>query len=1792
MQEHRPWRVGPASIARAAALLALLTAARGFSDTAFFETEPNDGQAEYNHVSGALTLYGTLAGKDQDGYLWTVSDDDARKRWTFELHGIPEAKLTQVSVMRLEYAENGVDVIGMHKLFDMGTRDGTRPSVHAGLIFDPGDYVLGIGQAGSTADDGAYRFFIREEPLAVSRNPAAGSAPETAYAIRPGGDFASFEADRTAWFSFEFEKADATSRWAISVQAPVGRKLQATLRDAQGEKLLVGRVDEKGRLSFRDLVPPEGTWYLELETPEPGMIQSIATEVTGARVAGQEAEPNNDRKQANRVDFSRPLSGRIGDGDSEDMFIFTVEDSDSTTLQTLRLESGAPKKLIFCLESLDWKDVQCRNGTPPLEMTDLLLSPGEWGLELRRARAQDYTITLEPQGPVVAGREVEPNDEVKYANGMPARMLVKGGFSGDDTDVFQFYSTSEAQLWRFQVNGEHVKSLAYLNGRGRTKANVRASKGDPRVRLDNLLLLPGRHFIEVRGTDGDYTLLARALGPPVATEEPESSAAEAEHPAVLQAVAESPEPPKPKDLWNPDGEVEPNDETNMQRMAVGQVRTGTLPDTEDDDHYHFFVANYDHLKLSIEPPPDGSIKASLSWYDLELGVHAARAPGEPIAFEGLLPPGDYHLALKADKPSDRPYRLKLERLPRFSCPKDCEPNGMGHLGLAAPLPPDLVLEGAVGEWRDDDIYQLPAFADDAKLLFRSDDSAIELRLLGPDGKLSAVHRHDPDLGGYQLTIPAGAAQRLVISGRSDSYRLALEFPGGGLQAVSGELAATMSLQLEANEVAAYLDDGQRLSGSVTVHNTGAQADKVELLATTSDHRWSAELEQAEVAIAAGAQIVIPLSVAVPADAWADHPVRVSVRASDAAGRQVEAWSDIDVGRAAPVANAELHWPIPDALRGGFNVAWLPFGAEWTPGTPAKAREPRLRDDLVFPGYSTSCCGSGREAPQPMWTLDLPGDELLPVRGFAFDAFGNQQVFRSIRRATLLLSPDGEQFTEALRVEALPVLTEQQFALPAPVPARFARLRVDSTFELPMREVGIGELKIILEPGFDLSGGRGFNLGDPALGGHLVSTLPPDGRASRILSADEPSSWANQSRQGTVQYVIGFHRDRAAQIDRVEWRYDESLGEEQRNFRKVTVSASEHSPVGPWRSLGELKLTASDTAATLNLDEPAWARFVRLEAQADPAAKRSREPGVIHIRERPGGDGYVSILTEWGEAGGRAYFELQQGIPKAETLASGNNSPDKATALTIGERTSGSVALGRVQNWYRLAVPTDVNTLSLELTGDPTVRTVLALEDESGASIPLSPTRRGRSPRTHRYEAVVEPGQNVLAQVSEPPRNVVFSWDTSGSVGAYIPRVQNSVMAFSGEVQPDREWVNLLPFGMDFLLSDWSDNPVVLQSVLNDYSEDNGSSDAEKALDLAARGLAPRPGSKAVVLVTDAVTPYYGEMWHSMAGIQPRVFGVGVAGSGIAEQNRFRDWAAVNGGDFHQLRYVGEMDVAFDRASTRMHRPADYTLLVEGEFREAPGPGKLQVVAGRSRPQSAVELILDASGSMLQRIEGKRRIAVAKEVLTEAVRKYIPAGTPLAMRVFGHKEADSCRTDLEMPLAPLDPDAAAKKIAGINAMNLARTPIADSLAAVDKDLRGSRTGAIILVTDGEETCGGDPAVAIDSLREKGLDVSLNIVGFAIDDEALAEQFEAWAESGGGRYFAAANQSGLSHAVESALRIPFRVFDQSGNEAARGEVGGDPVELEQGLYRVVVDTATPQTFDDVEVRGEHEAVLELK
>ena len=73
----------------------------------------------------------------------------------------------------------------------------------------------------------------------------------------------------------------------------------------------------------------------------------------------------------------------------------------------------------------------------------------------------------------------------------------------------------------------------------------------------------------------------------------------------------------------------------MHHLAIGQTRTGLLAEEDDSDYYRFFLANDDHIRLTITPPPDGSILPNLYWYNSPMKVTTTQAVGKPIVLEGV-----------------------------------------------------------------------------------------------------------------------------------------------------------------------------------------------------------------------------------------------------------------------------------------------------------------------------------------------------------------------------------------------------------------------------------------------------------------------------------------------------------------------------------------------------------------------------------------------------------------------------------------------------------------------------------------------------------------------------------------------------------------------------------------------------------------------------------------------------------------------------------------------------------------------------------------------------------------------------------------------------------------------------------------------------------------------------------------------------------------------------------------------------------------------------------------------------
>lgn len=163
-------------------------------------------------------------------------------------------------------------------------------------------------------------------------------------------------------------------------------------------------------------------------------------------------------------------------------------------------------------------------------------------------------------------------------------------------------------------------------------------------------------------------------------------------------------------------------------------------------------------------------------------------------------------------------------------------------------------------------------------------------------------------------------------------------------------------------------------------------------------------------------------------------------------------------------------------------------------------------------------------------------------------------------------------------------------------------------------------------------------------------------------------------------------------------------------------------------------------------------------------------------------------------------------------------------------------------------------------------------------------------------------------------------------------------------------------------------------------------------------------------------------------------------------------------------------------------------------------------------------IFDASGSMKTSLQGKSKLTIAKEVMSALVSD-LPVDANVGLLVYGNKERAECDSiEIMVPLKKLDVAALQKAISSMAAFG--KTPIAASLeksAALLRTAAGEK--ALILVSDGEETCGGDPIIMAGKIKQEfGMDVVIHTVGFGVDKKTK-EQLMGIAQAGEGAYYSA-------------------------------------------------------------------------
>lgn len=179
-------------------------------------------------------------------------------------------------------------------------------------------------------------------------------------------------------------------------------------------------------------------------------------------------------------------------------------------------------------------------------------------------------------------------------------------------------------------------------------------------------------------------------------------------------------------------------------------------------------------------------------------------------------------------------------------------------------------------------------------------------------------------------------------------------------------------------------------------------------------------------------------------------------------------------------------------------------------------------------------------------------------------------------------------------------------------------------------------------------------------------------------------------------------------------------------------------------------------------------------------------------------------------------------------------------------------------------------------------------------------------------------------------------------------------------------------------------------------------------------------------------------------------------------------------------------------------------------------------------------ILDSSNSMWGQVEGVAKIDTAKTVLANLISD-LPPDTQVGLMAYGHRVEGDCQ-DVET-VAAIGAESAASITGKLNSVTpTGKTPIAYALqqSAVEFASLSQENNHVILISDGVETCDGDPCAAASALSAEGVDVRAHVVGFDVSADERA-QLECIAENGKGQYFEAKGTEGLKVAVAEVQKV---------------------------------------------------------
>lgn len=231
--------------------------------------------------------------------------------------------------------------------------------------------------------------------------------------------------------------------------------------------------------------------------------------------------------------------------------------------------------------------------------------------------------------------------------------------------------------------------------------------------------------------------------------------------------------------------------------------------------------------------------------------------------------------------------------------------------------------------------------------------------------------------------------------------------------------------------------------------------------------------------------------------------------------------------------------------------------------------------------------------------------------------------------------------------------------------------------------------------------------------------------------------------------------------------------------------------------------------------------------------------------------------------------------------------------------------------------------------------------------------------------------------------------------------------------------------------------------------------------------------------------------------------------------------------------------------------------------------------GNAQASAPSILVIDASNSMWGRIDGRAKMEIAREAVSSLV-DTLPKSGRLGIVAYGHRRAGDC-ADIEtvLPVGAVD-KGKVQAVAG-KLTPRGKTPITGALKEAAGLLDAGKPGSVIIVTDGIETCKGDPCALAEELKRKNAAFVAHVIGFdvsAVERPKLA----CIAERTGGTFLVAANAGELGQALKATAQakpkaaVLTRAIALEATDAGRPVSGASFVIARSGDIGVYAETSS--------------------